>query len=48
MVTPNQRVKVNLAHLTIQGVPFSESPKRTSNAPGGMLPPQPVGVRPPW
>jgi hypothetical protein len=25
MVTPNQRVKVNLAHLTIQGVHFSEN-----------------------
>ncbi|MGH7319203.1 MAG: hypothetical protein ACRELA_06205 [Candidatus Rokuibacteriota bacterium] len=25
MLSPNQRVKVNLAHLTIQGVHFSEN-----------------------
>jgi hypothetical protein len=25
MLAPNQRVKVNLAHLTIQGVHFSEN-----------------------
>jgi hypothetical protein len=25
MLTPNQRVKVNLSHLTIQGVHFSEN-----------------------
>jgi hypothetical protein len=25
MLEPNQRVKVNLAHLTIQGVQFSEN-----------------------
>ena len=32
MLTPNQRVKVNLSHLTIQGVHFSENVREVLGA----------------